>query len=67
MVWVWDTILTEKNPKPEACPRGPLRALTAYQLFDLFDFFQVGPLKPNSPTGRRTWKKAPGKPFRKGN
>ena len=52
MVWVWDTILTEKNPKPEACPRGPLRALTAYQLFDLFDFFQVGPLKPNSPTGR---------------
>ena len=61
MVWVWDTILTEKNPKPEACPRGPLRALTAYQLFDLFDFFQAEkprgnrvkpetPLKPNSPT-----------------
>ena len=38
---IWDTILTEKNPKPEACPRGPLRAVTAYQLFDLFDFFQA--------------------------
>jgi len=37
----YDTILTEKNPKPEACARGPLRALTAYQLFDLFDFFQA--------------------------
>lgn len=36
----FQNILKAENPKPEACPRGPSRAVTCGQLFDLLQYFQ---------------------------
>ncbi|CAE8637329.1 unnamed protein product, partial [Polarella glacialis] len=36
----FDAMLSEDNPEPQSCARGPHRAVTAYQLFSLYDFFQ---------------------------